>query len=91
METKINSMPANEIEAWEDEGGATPHPLNAGPVLMTGTESQVEWSERIRLRVNNEFDRVAAAFQAVAEKTGAIDSAPIPKRSSPFSKTSAPK
>lgn len=68
METKINSMPANEIEAWEDEGGATPHPLNAGPVLMTGTESQVEWSERIRLRVNNEFDRVAAAFQAVADK-----------------------
>ncbi len=68
METKISSMPANEIEAWEDEGGATPHPLNAGPVLMTGTASQVEWAERIKLQVNDEFDRVAAAFQAVADK-----------------------
>lgn len=35
---------------------------------MTGTASQVEWAERIRVSVNGEFDRVAQAFQAVAER-----------------------
>jgi hypothetical protein len=35
---------------------------------LTGTESQVEWAERIRLRVNAEFDRVAAAFLSIAGK-----------------------
>jgi len=33
---------------------------------MTGTPNQIEWAEEIRLRVGAEFDRVAAAFQAVA-------------------------
>jgi hypothetical protein len=33
---------------------------------MTGTESQVEWAERIRPQVQAEFDRVAAAFRLVA-------------------------
>ena len=64
---KMSSLPANEIETWEDDGGASPRPLKLGPVFVSGTESQVEWSERIRLRVNNEFDRVAAAFQTVAD------------------------
>ena len=35
---------------------------------MTGTPSQVEWAERIQLRVNGEFDRVAASFRAIADK-----------------------
>lgn len=33
---------------------------------LTGSEAQVEWAERIRLKVNDEFDRVARAFQTVA-------------------------
>lgn len=35
---------------------------------MTGTASQIEWAEQIRPRVDAEFDRVAKAFQAVAER-----------------------
>lgn len=35
---------------------------------MTGTASQIEWAELIRPRVNTEFDRVAKAFQAVADR-----------------------
>ena len=35
---------------------------------MTGTPSQVEWAEQIKLRVNAEFDRVAQSFRSVAGK-----------------------
>jgi hypothetical protein len=35
---------------------------------LTGTPSQIEWAEEIRLRAGAEFDRVAAAFQTVAAK-----------------------
>ncbi len=35
---------------------------------MTGTASQVEWAERIRRQVNDDFDRVASAFRSVAAK-----------------------
>ena len=35
---------------------------------MSGTPSQVEWAERIRRQVNDEFDRVAASFRSVASK-----------------------
>jgi hypothetical protein len=31
---------------------------------LTGTPSQVEWAQRIRLTVAQEFDRVARVFQA---------------------------
>jgi hypothetical protein len=31
---------------------------------LTGTPAQVEWAERIRLSVAQEFDRVARVFQA---------------------------
>ncbi|MBY0373849.1 MAG: hypothetical protein K2Q23_07630 [Bryobacteraceae bacterium] len=33
---------------------------------LKGTEAQIEWAERIRMKVGEEFDRVAAAFLAVA-------------------------
>ena len=33
---------------------------------MTGTPSQIEWAEQIRLRVGAEFDRVASALMATA-------------------------
>lgn len=38
---------------------------------LTGTPAQVEWAERIRLTVAQEFDRVAKVFQAqVSIQTG---------------------
>jgi hypothetical protein len=35
---------------------------------LTGTPSQVEWAERIRLTVSGEFDRVAELFQVQARR-----------------------
>ena len=35
---------------------------------MTGTPSQIEWAEQFKPRVGLEFDRVAEAFRAVAQK-----------------------
>ena len=40
---------------------------------MTGTASQIEWSDLIKVRVNAEFDRVATAFRTVAEKQAEVD------------------
>jgi hypothetical protein len=37
---------------------------------MTGTPSQIEWAERIKPRVNAEFDRVAKALTAAASNRG---------------------
>jgi hypothetical protein len=38
---------------------------------LTGTPAQVEWAEKIRLTVSQEFDRVAKVFQAqVSIQTG---------------------
>lgn len=34
--------------------------------MMTGTQSQIEWAEQIRPRVNAEFDRVARALTEAA-------------------------
>ncbi len=36
--------------------------------MMTGTESQIEWAERIKLSVQAEFDRIAHAFRQAAER-----------------------
>lgn len=35
---------------------------------LTGTSSQIEWAEGIRIRIDEEFDRVANAFRGVAGK-----------------------
>lgn len=48
----------------EEAGVSTPGP----PFSLQGTEAQIEWAERIRLKVNEEFDRVAASFRSVAAK-----------------------
>ena len=48
---------------WEDDGGAY-----APAQRLKGSIAQVEWAERIRARVGAEFDRVAAAFEEVAQK-----------------------
>ena len=59
---------AKDIEAWEDDGGAAPQLPGASSVSMTGTANQIEWAERIKKLVNDEFSRVARSFQAVARK-----------------------
>jgi hypothetical protein len=41
---------------------------DCSPVALSGSPSQVEWADRIRLQVNAEFDRVAASFRSVASK-----------------------
>jgi hypothetical protein len=56
----------HEIETWEGVGGAVPAQPRTFTAALTGTTDQIEWAERIRRRVNADFDRVAAAFRAVA-------------------------
>lgn len=52
---------------WENEGGLTPaRPLDFRSRTLLGSESQIEWAESIRKRVNDDFDRVAKAFRSVA-------------------------
>jgi len=41
---------------------------SSSDTTLTGTESQIEWAERIRVNVAREFDRVANAFRTVAGK-----------------------
>jgi hypothetical protein len=55
------------IDAWEDEGGAGTSTLAARRHLI-GTQSQMDWAEQIKTRVNAEFDRVAKAFASVASR-----------------------
>jgi hypothetical protein len=64
----MNRLLNVEIEAWEDEGGAAPSPLAAGAIPISGTANQVEWAERIKRQVNDEFDRVATAFRSIADR-----------------------
>jgi hypothetical protein len=64
----MNPTMAKDIGAWEDEGGAALPPLNVRVISMTGTVNQVEWAERIKRKVNDEFDRVARSFRSVASK-----------------------
>ena len=57
-----------EENQWEGEGGSAASPVLAVPGQMSGTPAQVEWADRIKTQVNDEFDRVAATFQAIADK-----------------------
>lgn len=38
---------------------------------LSGSASQIEWAESIRVRVNDEFDRVATAFGSIAQRQDA--------------------
>jgi chaperonin GroES len=50
------------------------HSLNRGCELpLSGSASQVAWAERIRRRVDEDFDRVASALRAVAAKQSKSD------------------
>ena len=58
----------DEIQVWDDEEVAPiTSPSSPWPSL-TGTESQVEWAERIRVGVRHEFDRVEKSFRAIAAR-----------------------
>jgi hypothetical protein len=63
---------ANDIENWEDDGGArvVPRaaPLSTLPSSLLGSPSQVEWAERIKTLVGEEFDRVERSFRSVAAR-----------------------
>jgi hypothetical protein len=37
-------------------------------IPLSGSPGQVEWAERIRVLVSDEFDRVEAAFRAIAAR-----------------------
>jgi len=71
------------IEAWEGEGGGLRQSSDdrlaprfafapGGPVAaekkMIGTANQVDWAERIRGQVSEEFDRVAKALESAMSR-----------------------
>jgi len=64
---QMSNVLASQLEAWEGEGGATERPDCTGSSLR-GTDNQVEWALRIRRQINQEFDRVAAAFRVVSHR-----------------------
>ena len=64
----MNRSIAGDIEAWEDDGGRALPPPAVVAVTMVGAANQIEWAERIRRQVNEEFDRVARAFRSVGGK-----------------------
>jgi hypothetical protein len=65
----MSSVRNKQIEDWEDEGGTARCPdLTVTVTSLRGTENQVEWALRIQRQVNEEFDRVAAAFRVVAHR-----------------------
>jgi len=63
----MSSLPAKQIEVWEDEGGAV-HRQDPFLTSLRGTENQVEWALRIKRQVKEEFDRVVAVFRSVADR-----------------------
>jgi len=58
---------------WEGEGGSPflSRELEFMSRPLIGTAAQIEWAESIRACVNDEFDRVAASFRAIAQRQGA--------------------
>ena len=63
----MNGSMTREIEAWENEGGASPDPLlSACWESVSGSAVQVEWEGRIKCHANVEFDGVAAPFRSSA-------------------------
>ncbi|HPT27104.1 MAG TPA: hypothetical protein PLZ95_11845 [Bryobacteraceae bacterium] len=61
---------ARHVQAWEDEGGAAPAPLDVAAAVMCGTTAQAEWAQRIKRQVGTEFDRVAGLLRSIAGKQG---------------------
>lgn len=64
------------VAAWENEGGAAIEPSlerRRGPLY--GTPAQIEWAERIRVKVDEEFDRFASSFRSVANQQPSLQRA----------------
>ena len=66
--TDMNPARAQDIDAWEEDGGATLPAPGVRAISMSGTANQVEWAGRIKHLVNDEFDRVARSFRSVASR-----------------------
>lgn len=64
----MDDLESRDIEAWEGEGGAAPTQSGLEGISLTGTVSQVEWAQRIRRGVNQDFARVAASFRVIAAR-----------------------
>jgi hypothetical protein len=64
---RMSVVPNKQLEAWEEEGGAA-RGLDPTVTSLSGTDNQVEWGVRIKRQVNDEFDRVAAAFTVIAHR-----------------------
>jgi hypothetical protein len=62
----MNRALDKDVEMWESEGGAGPASPGLSTTVMSGTANQVEWAERIKRQVDDEFDRVARSFRSVA-------------------------
>jgi hypothetical protein len=62
----MNGALDRDVETWESEGGAVPASPGVSTTSMSGTANQVEWAERIKRQVDDEFNRVARAFRSVA-------------------------
>ena len=59
-----------KISVWEGEGGS----LNeTSENVMSGTINQIAWAEQIKIQVDAEFDRVAAALEFAASKQSSQD------------------
>ncbi len=56
-----------DLGASQDEGGAAMAKPEAAWPSLTGTESQVEWAQRIRVSVRDDFERVEKSFRSVAD------------------------
>jgi hypothetical protein len=56
----------DRISVWEGEGGS----INEAP---TGSVNPIEWAERIKARVDGEFDRVASVLDATARNQSERD------------------
>lgn len=71
--TRVTSVVRSNERAAGRTGGipeeCRPSPTQAEKT-MTGSPSQVEWAERIRAQVGEEFDRVARTLRSVALRQG---------------------
>lgn len=66
----------DQIDNWEDEGGAPPSPTTERRSgTLYGTDSQIEWAQAIRIRIDEEFDRMSSSFRSVANKQSGLQRA----------------
>ena len=58
------------ISVWEGEGGSL---AETSEHEMSGTANQIAWAKQIKIQVNDEFDRVAAALETAAASQSSQD------------------